>query len=497
MPSLITPGVYLETVEPEAAGELLTGVPAFLGYAEKMLLRSSLDTEFQCELKKAGPVSEQLRNALENRGISLSSRASLTIEAPGSRWRITDNELPRTYVIQEEQSRLKLYDDGVPVNVPQVLTFWQQFEEHFGPPVQDGFLAYSIRGFFENGGQRCYAVRLDDGRLPDESTQALRSGLQAIDHLTSVDLVGAPDIMSLPDENGQRIKLQAEVLKHCDDVGDRVAILDSLTEQNVEEVLDQRGEILQQRRRLVDTGVRRRSLPVSSGANAALYYPWLRVRKIAGAATAARNQQTPPGDESQPSAEQTILIPPCGHVAGVYSRTDRQAGVHKAPANETLEGVVDLETVLRDVDQEKLNPEGVNALRVFPGRGIRVWGARTLIADDEWRYVNVRRVFLTLVRWIELNMADVVFEPNDPGLWADIRRDLGFYLNDLFEQGALKGATPEEAFFVKCDEETNPPADRDNGLLVTEIGLAVNVPAEFIVVRIIQSPSGVSIAGPG
>jgi phage tail sheath protein FI len=276
--------------------------------------------------------------------------------------------------------------------------------------------------------------------------------------LDTLDLVCAPDIMwprqgQAPDED-EALRMQGEVLRHCDDTGDRFAILDSRPSASVEGALRQRR------------GLR--------GVNGALYYPWIKVSSIPGA------------------AEPFVLAPPCGHVAGVYARTDQQTGVHKAPANEVLEGVLDLETNLTDTQQGELNPEGVNCLRAFPGRGIRVWGARTL-AGELWVYVNVRRLFLTAARWIERNLADKVFEPNDPRLWEQIKRELTTYFNSLFRQGAIRGGTAQEAFYVKCDETTNPPEVREAGMVVTDIGLAIAKPNEFIVVRIIHSASGVTL----
>ena len=158
--------------------------------------------------------------------------------------------------------------------------------------------------------------------------------------------------------------------------------------------------------------------------------------------------------------------------------------------------MIDLEWNLTDADQNYLNPKRVNCLRSFPGRGIRVWGARTLSGQDLWTYVNVRRLFLTAVRWIEWNMGAVVFEPNTPQLWARIERELGAYFRAQFRAGAFKGRTPEEAFYVKCDADTNPPELRDSGQVVTEIGLAPNLPFEFVVIRLIHGERGVSIAGP-
>ena len=250
--------------------------------------------------------------------------------------------------------------------------------------------------------------------------------------------------------------LQTAVLDHCDRTGDRLAILDALPGGDIETVLEQR-------RRL-------------SGHNGALYFPWLD--------TGGRDDQG-----------QVLFVPPCGHVAGVYARSDAQVGVHKAPANEVLEGVLDLEINLSNTQQGRLNPVGVNALRVFPGRGIRVWGARTISPEAAWMYINVRRLFLTAGRWIERNLANAVFEPNGPSLWARLTRELTAYFNGLLQQGALQGATSREAFYVKCDGETNPPEVRDAGQVITEIGLAPTVPGEFIVIRIIHGASGVTISG--
>jgi phage tail sheath protein FI len=186
------------------------------------------------------------------------------------------------------------------------------------------------------------------------------------------------------------------------------------------------------------------------------------------------------------------MVPPSGHVAGIYARSDQQRGIHKAPANEVLEGVLDLEVNLTDEQQGELNPEGVNCLRAFPGRGIRVWGARTL-SGEPWVYVNVRRLFLTAARWIERNLAQKVFEPNDSRLWEQIKRELTAYFSALLRQGGLRGNTAQDAFYVKCDEETNPPEVRDVGMVVTDIGLAAARPNEFIVVRITHNTSGVTM----
>jgi phage tail sheath protein FI len=211
-----------------------------------------------------------------------------------------------------------------------------------------------------------------------------------------------------------------------------------------------------------------------SSPNATLYYPWILVQPDRRAV--ARS------------------VPPCGHVAGIYTTTDRRVGVHKAPANEPLQGALDLEVAVTDDLQAALNPVGVNCLRSFPGRGIRVWGARTLSPEAAWTYVNVRRLFLTAARWIELNLADTVFEPNDAALWGRVRRELTAYFEELHRQGALRGASPEQSFYVRCDATTN--SGREPGQIVAELGLAAAAPNEFIVVYVVHEAGGVSVVGP-
>jgi hypothetical protein len=208
------------------------------------------------------------------------------------------------------------------------------------------------------------------------------------------------------------------------------------------------------------------------GDHGALYHPWVWA----------------PG-----GAGPLAWVPPCGHVAGTYSRTDREVGVHKAPANVPLDGVLDVSRHLREPEVARLYDDGVNCLRALPGRGVRVWGARTLAADPGLRPVNVRRVLLTLGRWLERFMEALVHEPHDVRLRVRIVRDLSGHLDALHRRGALVGRTPEEAYYVRCDGETNPPDMVRQGFVVTHVGVAPVRPAEFVEVRVIQGASGVSI----
>lgn len=340
------------------------------------------------------------------------------------------------------------------------LTSWEDFSVYFGLGKPDSYLAPAVKGFFQNGGRRCYVMPLPTANNPQRAKRVLALGLKKILRLEEVDLVCTPDIMKSvgmeQTSDPTRIhELQGLVLRHCDEAGDRFAILDSPPEVSNEQAVDARHGLV--------------------SANGALYYPWVRVE---GGAEAISDG-----------------VPPCGHIAGVYAHTDANLGVFKAPANELVEGVIDLMVHLTDEDQGPLNELGVNCLRSLGGRGIRVWGARTLSGLLDWRYVNVRRLFITLGRWIRQYQAHICFEPHTEQLWASIERDLTVYLGGLFQRGALKGDTPGQAFYVKCDAETNPSFSREEGCLVTEVGLCPRVPGEFIVVQLFQKPDGIHLVG--
>ena len=332
-------------------------------------------------------------------------------------------------------------------NSPVALHRKEEFGVRFKSRA-DSYLGEAVTGFFENGGTRCYVVRADPDTSSDRA-KALETAINALAPVNDLDLLAVPDAMSLPGPDGMRV--QQHMLAHCANEGNRFAILDALPKDH--SIENSTAAVLNQRESL--------TIGQTEPINGALYFPWLRT--ISGR-----------------------FVPPCGHVGGIFARTDARVGVFKAPANEEVFGVFDLDAIIDDDVQGQLNPEGVNCLRAFPRRGIRVWGARTLSKDLNWRYVNVRRLFLTLRRWIDLNMAWANFEPNESRLWVRIQRELTTYLNRLLQNGALKGATPDEAFYVKCDSETNPPELREVGQVVTEIGLAPQTPAEFIVVRIIH-----------
>ncbi|MFL6332166.1 MAG: phage tail sheath family protein [Pyrinomonadaceae bacterium] len=255
---------------------------------------------------------------------------------------------------------------------------------------------------------------------------------------------------------------QGGLLSHCQKMGERFAILDS----------PRGAETGRGANRIEEWPDNFRLAPYAKYG--ALYYPWLR-------------------EKAADFSGRDLFVPPSGHVAGVYARVENREGVGRAPANEPLDGVVEFEFCLTDGAQSVLNPKGVNCLRSFPGRGLLVWGARTLSPDPLWRHVNVRRLSLAVVKQILVNLRWTVFEPNDAALWRKIVAALTTYLRDLFRRGDLAGAKPEQSFFVKCDAETNTPDVVAAGQAVTEIGFAPARPAEFIYVTIVRTTEAVSV----
>ncbi|MEV0292372.1 phage tail sheath family protein [Nocardia sp. NPDC050710] len=296
-----------------------------------------------------------------------------------------------------------------------------------------------------------------DDYVGDVADRTGFSGLEAIEEVT---MVVVPDLMSAYERGAIDLEsvqaVQSAMITHCELMGNRVAILDSppgLSPQQVKEW------------RLEKAGY--------DSKYAALYYPWIKV--------------------FDPSVGAGRFVPPSGHIAGIWARNDESRGVHKAPANEVVRGALTLGVQLTKPEHDLLNPVGVNCIRSFPGRGIRVWGARTLSSDPAWRYLNVRRLFNYLEESILNGTQWVVFEPNDDALWARIRRTISAFLVNEWRKGALFGLTPDEAFYVKCDRETNPAEGIDAGQVVCEIGVAPVKPAEFVVFRLAQISGGTSL----
>ncbi len=287
-----------------------------------------------------------------------------------------------------------------------------------------------------------------------------RTGFGGLETIDAVTMVAVPDLMSayqrgLIDAEAVRT-VQLAMISHCEQMGDRVAVLDAPPGLGAQQVRDWRMD---------EAGYDSRY--------AALYYPWISV--------------------FDPASGRNRMVPPSGHVAGVWARSDGERGVHKAPANEVIRGAVDLELSLSKGEQDLLNPVGVNCIRPFPGRGIRIWGARTLTSDPAWRYLNVRRLFNFLEESILVGTQWVVFEPNDDRLWSSIRRNISAFLTEQWRAGALFGRTPDEAFYVKCDRDNNPRESIDLGQVICEIGVAPVKPAEFVVFRLSQFSDSTSL----
>jgi uncharacterized protein len=239
------------------------------------------------------------------------------------------------------------------------------------------------------------------------------------------------------------------IVGHCERMRFRFAVIDCRKGTNSTTDLDPRKTLS------------------TDSSYAAFYYPWIVI--------------------SDPSTGARKLVPPGGHTLGVFARSDSERGVFKAPANETLRGVLDLEFDTNDSTQDALNPQSVNVIRRFPGRGIRIWGARTITSDALWKYVSVRRLFIFLERSIYEGTQWVVFEPNDDRLWARVIDTIRLFLRAQWRLGALFGRTEQEAFFITCDRTTMSQDDILNGRLICEIGIAPVRPAEFVIFRIFQN----------
>jgi uncharacterized protein len=323
-----------------------------------------------------------------------------------------------------------------PVNEPRPVTNWEQFKTQFGD-FQTGnlALAHAVYGFFSNGGTACYVIRINN----INNTGQVTTALQKLESIDEIAIVAAPGALTDP--------VQTAIITHCTNMRDRFAIID--------------GQ--------VTTTITANAIKGAVGNSnyAALYFPRIRVY--------------------DPLSDNLIYVHASGYMAGIYARVDQERGVHKAPANEVVRGALGLEYLVSKAEQDLLNPSGINAIRNLNGN-IRVWGARTLGGDanGEFKYINVRRLINFLRESIDEGTQFVVFEPNSPPLWQRIKRAVTGFLTVVWRDGALFGNIAEEAFYVKCDESTNPPAVRDLGQVITEIGVAVVKPAEFVIFRISQ-----------
>jgi phage tail sheath protein FI len=355
---------------------------------------------------------------------------------------------------------------------PMLITNFGQFKRRFGGFSNDGLgeksgdlrgqpptagfqnrLAHAVYGFFDNGGARCYVMRF---RSVDDLLEP--SHLERLAAIDEISIVAAPGIVD-------KI-VQQNIVDHCARLGNRFAILDPpeipVSSPITEDVIRVAGN--------TDYG--------------ALYFPRIQVFDIAAQLSRPEIDDPAKADEVDKGE---IWLGPSGHIAGIYSRVDHQRGVHKAPANEVVRGALELEFQISKGDQDGLNPGGVNCIRHI-NNNITVWGARTIGGDanTDLKYINVRRTLIFLRESIDRGTQWVVFEPNDRTLWAKITLNVSAFLTTVWRDGALFGSTPQEAFYVKCDDETNPVEERDLGRVTTEIGVAIVRPAEFVIFRISQ-----------
>ncbi len=356
---------------------------------------------------------------------------------------------------------------------PEVVTSLGEYTRVFGGAGDLSFgaeavpchTAHAARAFFDNGGKQLYVVRVvgggtastlaggapgNDGIAPsavdyagarDEVSGS--TGLCALEDVDNVSIVMVPAAAEGDAET--HLAITRAMQSHCAKMRHRVGIVDPREGTSLSDVQAFRDHF--------------------DDSRLALYYPWVVVADPAGVERA---------------------LPPSGFVAGIYARVDAMRGVHKAPANAVVHGARRFETKITRAQQEVLNPKGVNCLRSFPGRGHRVWGARTMSSDADWKYVNVRRYSLYLERSIERGTQWVVFEPNGEALWAQMREAVSRFLHDEWKNGRLVGSKPESAYFVRCDRTTMTQDDIDNGRLVCTVGVAVVRPAEFVIFRVGQ-----------
>jgi uncharacterized protein len=437
----------------------------------------------------AGKALEVAKEQLAKAGISDADKKKFEKEVKELNDEIKGLQTEKAAKTKEQESLTKAPKPDATVLKPYILsgpfdvtakagdaklcTNFSEYTEHFGPfsaddpdkdpgvPRHRGHraLTHAVYGFFRNGGTRCFVARVRSDN-PNEIDRALTE-FESIDEIA---IVAAPGLVTKDVWN--------KLVAHCDLMGDRFAILDS------EEVV---GTDLSTGVKLLNYTTQQHLLPATS-KNAAFYFPWIEVID-----PAKQLQDQDPARGIATKHRGKVYVPPSGHVAGIYARVDEQRGVHKAPGNEAVVGALDVKYYVGKNKQELLNPQGVNCIRNLNGN-IRVYGARTIGGDKngEWKYINVRRVFLFLKESIDEGTQWVVFEPNDPALWGKIKRNVTAFLTTVWRDGALFGTTPQEAFYVKCDEETNPPEVRDLGRVITEIGVAIVRPAEFVIFRVAQ-----------
>lgn len=335
---------------------------------------------------------------------------------------------------------------------------WGEFVSYFGRYTEQApYMAPAVYSFFVNGGKRCFVVSVENSDdavlIGNDGGPGKRSGLQALGDIDDVSIVAIPGITSQ--------KVQKAMIAHCEALKYRFCILDSQQGGTITQVQLQSGKL------------------ISEKGYGAIYYPWIKA-EIEKEAFDGKTERV------------TILIPPSGAIAGIYARVDSERNIFKAPANVAVQNAKGLESTVSARNQELLNPKGINCIRFFDGRGILVWGARTLASDPDWTYINVRRGISYLEKSISQGTQWVVFEANGPIVWNKVTESVKNFLITLWREGGLMGETPEKAFFITCDRTTMTQNDIDTGKLVMVVGVALIKPAEFLIFKIAHQTNGIT-----
>ncbi len=331
-------------------------------------------------------------------------------------------------------------------NEQPLLNGFSEYQQYYGGFLpesmgQYGVLPHAVKSFFENGGTRCYIISITPVDINHiVSDDYLNTGLPALEQLKDVRIVAIPGVFD--------VDIQQGFIDHCEAMKDRFAILDM--PDTIEHISD-----LREHRDHFDSSY------------AAFYHPWLQTQ--------------------DPETGGTLNIPPSGAIAGIYGANDRARGVHKASANSPVSGIIGLKYAVTENEQETLNPDGINTIRFFPGRGTLVWGARTCSSDEEYKYVNVKRYVLYLNQTIREGTEWIVYEPNNEQLWAKTVQSVENFLNNEWRNGALMGTKPEQAYFVKMDRTTMTANDLAQEKRIFIFGVAITRPAEFFVMSIVQN----------
>ncbi len=349
------------------------------------------------------------------------------------------------------------------LNEPTAVNNWTQFRKKFVADSKNSTdLARAVFGFFHNGGSRCYILNIGKGN-PVAGDGKANTGISVLQGFTEPKIIAAPGYTNAADYES--------LISHCEKMGNCFAILDAaLDVDNTDQLKkvatatsDKDGDKAKNKK----DGVRPRN-----SEYAAFYFPSILI-----------------ADPLNPST--TVTVGPSGYIAGVYARTDATLGVHKAPANEPIRGALGISYRVTNEEQGELNTAGVNCIRFFDDAGIKIWGARTLAeSSSQWKYINVRRLFNMIEESIGNGTRFLVFASNDSNTHGILKREASNFLKLIWQSGALKGDTPEQAFFVKCDDETNPPESIDAGRLIAYIGICPVKPAEFVIFRIGQWDGG-------